>query len=483
MALYHLHLKNISRGKGASAVAAAAYRAGESLWNEAEERASNFAGRRVVRYVEIIAPAGAPAWTQERAVLWNTVEHAEKRRDARLAKEIEVALPRELDPVAKRELVQAFGQALAGFGLVVDVSIHDDGDNHNPHAHLMMTTRRLTAQGFGAKIRGVDAPEFLEQIRRLWAQLANAALDRVGASATIDHRSHAARGISREAGVHRGVDRAERRTKQEARTRAGQMIDQATAAIRAAMQQDAAIRREFPRLAARPDWPPATREPPRDMDGAERAEHRQFWREVDRRHYAEERAAQAPERAPEEPRMPGRREPTREEIERVRDSVRADTMPDMSNTALRQFAAMQERVNQAFAERGVAVENVIDMATLNKELAAFRQTLLDIRMREIDRFDREREEERMLPVPGPDRELVPQGEQETAQQRMLADMQRDVPAGEARAESAAERMLREMAAAERGELPQFPRRDLDREQAQRTLDQQWRREPEEDRER
>ena len=93
MAIYHLHLKNISRGNGRSAVACAAYRAGETLPNEAEERDTRFAGRRDVRFAAIVLPEGAPSWMADRGQLWNAVERAEIRKDARLAKEIEVALP------------------------------------------------------------------------------------------------------------------------------------------------------------------------------------------------------------------------------------------------------------------------------------------------------------------------------------------------------------------------------------------------------
>jgi hypothetical protein len=474
--IYHLHLKNISRRNGASAVAAAAYRAGETLQNDAEERLSKFGGRRSVSYAAIIAPANAPAWTADRARLWNTVERTEKRRDARLAKEIEVALPRELDAPQKRHLVEAFAHGLADFGLVVDVSIHDDGDNHNPHAHLMMTTRQLTAAGFGGKIRGIDSAEFLKKVRALWAQLTNAVLGQAGVRAMVDHRSLADQGIERPAGTHRGIDRAERQRKQEARTRAGRMIDEATRAIRAAMQRDPNVLREFPRLAARADWPPATREPPRDMNGDERAEHRQFWRAVDRRHYLEEQA-RTPERTQDEEIRPGLRDPRAEDIDRVAESVRRDTMPDLSSSALRQLAELQESVNAAWKARGVDTPNLIRTDELNAQLADFRKTLLEMRMRDIDAHERTRAEERLMPEPGPYREAVPAAERATAEERMIEDMRRTPTPEVARAEDAAERMIREMAAARRGETPaRVPAPDRDLERAQKALERQWFRE-------
>jgi len=97
--IFHLHVKNISRADGRSIVAAAAYRAGEALSNEREERVSNFAGRRSVLHSEIITPDDAPEFMRDRSQLWNAVEATERRKDARLAKEIEFALPRELERV------------------------------------------------------------------------------------------------------------------------------------------------------------------------------------------------------------------------------------------------------------------------------------------------------------------------------------------------------------------------------------------------
>lgn len=96
MAIFHLNIKNISRGDGRSIVTAAAYRAGEPLPNEAEERLSDFSERRDFVAAEICLPDDALTWTSDRAKLWTVVEAAEKRKDARLGKEVEFALPREL---------------------------------------------------------------------------------------------------------------------------------------------------------------------------------------------------------------------------------------------------------------------------------------------------------------------------------------------------------------------------------------------------
>lgn len=215
MAIFHLHVKNISRGDGRSAVAAAAYRAGETLPNEIEERDSAFGGRRDVLHAEIVCPVGVPPWMLDRATLWNAVEAAERRKDARLAKEIEAALPRELPPEAWLVVCRTFAAHYAGQGFVADFSIHDDGSAHNPHVHVMLTTRIVTGAGFGGKIRSADGRQFVEDARAVWAELVNAALAKAGLDVSVDPRSHARAGVDRVPTQHRGPDAAERRSRRE----------------------------------------------------------------------------------------------------------------------------------------------------------------------------------------------------------------------------------------------------------------------------
>lgn len=216
MAIFHLHVKNISRGDGRSAVAAAAYRAGETLPNEAEERESNFGGRRSVIHAEILAPAEAPAWMRDRAALWNGAEAMERRKDARLAKEIECSLPRELARGDWIALARDLAAPYVATGLVADLAIHEDGRGVNPHLHLMLTTRPASPAGFSAKkAREADGKAFVTDARARWAQLVNAALAKAGAGGRIDARSHAARGIIQEPGRHQGPDPAARRENRE----------------------------------------------------------------------------------------------------------------------------------------------------------------------------------------------------------------------------------------------------------------------------
>jgi ATP-dependent exoDNAse (exonuclease V) alpha subunit len=210
MATFHLHVKNISRGDGRSAVAAAAYRAGAVLRNDAEERESAFGGKRDVVLAEIRLCKGAPAWMSDRARLWNSVEARERRKDARLAKEIEASLPRELTFPEKTKVVQAFADMYTSAGHVVDVAIHDDGSGHNPHMHMLLTLRAVEGEGFGPKLMEANALSFVTTARARWAELVNAALGKAGAGVQVDHRSLAQQGVERAPTAHRGPNRAER---------------------------------------------------------------------------------------------------------------------------------------------------------------------------------------------------------------------------------------------------------------------------------
>ncbi len=213
MAIYHLNVKNISRGDGRDIVAAAAYRAGEVLPNEAEERLSDFGGRRDVVASEIRLPAGAPEWMANRSSLWNAVEAAEKRKDARLAKEVEFALPLELPRIAWLGIARLMADAYTAQGFVVDMAIHDDGARRNPHVHLLMTTRLVGPDGFGLKIRSADGKQFVTEARKLWERIANDALGKAGLAVAIDSRSYAKRKLDRLPGRHRGPNPEERRAR------------------------------------------------------------------------------------------------------------------------------------------------------------------------------------------------------------------------------------------------------------------------------
>ena len=193
MAIYHLSAKVISRAGGRSSVAAAAYRSGGRLRDERQGREHDYSRKGGVVHSEIIAPANAPDWMRDRDQLWNAVEAVEKRRDAQLAREIELALPRELDRESRLELLRGFVEReFVGRGMIADVAVHEGKarDGHGqPHAHVMLSMRELTGEGFGKKDRSWNAPDLLVGWREAWARDANRALERAGRSERIDHRS------------------------------------------------------------------------------------------------------------------------------------------------------------------------------------------------------------------------------------------------------------------------------------------------------
>ncbi|PEM60355.1 hypothetical protein CN613_28130, partial [Bacillus pseudomycoides] len=101
----------------------------------------------------VLAPENAPEWVYDRQVLWNEVEKSEKRSDSQLAREINVALPKELNYEQQEELVKEFVQDnFVNHGMVADVAIHRDDEN-NPHFHVMLTMRYIDENGFGKKAR------------------------------------------------------------------------------------------------------------------------------------------------------------------------------------------------------------------------------------------------------------------------------------------------------------------------------------------
>lgn len=220
MALYHLHVKNITRtrdgGGKRSAVAVAAYRAGTSLQNDYEDRVSDFRQKQNISHSEIITPLSAPDWMQDREKLWNAVDAQEKRKDSRLAKEVEFSLLKEIP--LKEGIILA--RQMAGFcveqlGAIVDMAVHDDPGN--PHVHLLLTTRLISKEGFGLKNPKFNRKDFILSVRKKWEEIANEALAKVGALERIDRRSHAERGIKQEPGRHRGPDKRERLFKRQKR--------------------------------------------------------------------------------------------------------------------------------------------------------------------------------------------------------------------------------------------------------------------------
>jgi len=187
VAIYHLSVRIVKRSQGQSAVAVAARRSGERLYDRRlglpvrPERG----GRPTVS--QILLPADAPGWLSAREELWNAAEAAEKRRDAQLAREVELALPTELADAQAIALVREFmQQEFVGRGMIADLTIYLGG--HNPYTNAMLTLREVNEQGFGRKVKAWNHRALLIQWREHWAALANEYLGRAGHTVRIDHR-------------------------------------------------------------------------------------------------------------------------------------------------------------------------------------------------------------------------------------------------------------------------------------------------------
>lgn len=211
MAIYHLSIKPISRSTGRSAVAAAAYRAGVALVNERTGCLHDFTKKVGVVASDIILPSGAPAWAADRGALWSAAELAEKRVNAKTAREFEVALPSELSVAQRRQLAHDFARELVNrHGVAADVAIHlpSRRDSINHHAHILLTTRRIGPEGLTEKTRELDdkktGSELTKEWRARWAELCNKHLHKFGHESQIDHRSHAERGLLEEPTTHLG---------------------------------------------------------------------------------------------------------------------------------------------------------------------------------------------------------------------------------------------------------------------------------------
>ena len=233
IAIYHWNIGIVSRGKGKSAVAAAAYRSGEKLTNEWDGMTHDYTRKGGVVHTEIMLPPHAPPSFADRSTLWNSVELYEKAGNAQLAREIDAALPIELSREEQIRLVREYcSSQFVSRGMCVDFVIHDT-DKGNPHCHIMLTMRPLDERGAWAakskkeydldengerirlpsgryKTRKIDLTGWNDKDntflwRRAWADYTNDFLERNGSPERIDHRSNAERGIDEIPTVHMGV--------------------------------------------------------------------------------------------------------------------------------------------------------------------------------------------------------------------------------------------------------------------------------------
>lgn len=233
MAIYHLCIKIISRGKGKSAVAASAYRSGEKIKNEYDGIVHDFTRKGGIAHTEILLPQNAPQEFLDRGILWNSVEKIEKSKNSQLAREIEIALPKELNREKQIELVREYvKENFVKVGMCADIALHDKNDG-NPHAHILLTMRPLNEDTtWGAKskkeyildengekvklkngnyktkkINTVDWNEQdkAEHWRKAWADITNKYLEENSIQEKVDHRSYQRQGIEQIPTIHLGV--------------------------------------------------------------------------------------------------------------------------------------------------------------------------------------------------------------------------------------------------------------------------------------
>ncbi len=233
MAICFVRAKVVSRGGGGSAAAAAAYRSGEKIKDEATGKTHDYTKKQGVDHSEILSPIAATPgneWLTDRSKLWNRVEASEKRYDAQLAREMIIAIPRELDRADQINLVREYVQTtFVARGMIADINLHHL-DGTNPHAHVMLTMRELKIdeQGivsFGNKDRTWNDKKLLENQIKEWEIVANQYLARAGFDNRIDSRSYEEQGISRIPQIHLGKNVTAMR-RQGIPTERGDLYDQ-----------------------------------------------------------------------------------------------------------------------------------------------------------------------------------------------------------------------------------------------------------------
>lgn len=220
VAIYVFKMKTFSRSagsRGSKATSAAAYRAGERIRDERTDTVYDHRRRQDVLHKEIILPAelaargSTPQWGLSRSALWNAAERAETRRNSRVAREFTLALPHELTPAARRQLAQRFAHQLSDrYGTAIDLVIHAPrNDPRNFHAHLLSTTREVTARGLGRKAalelsgterhrRGLARwSQEKTWLRERWAEYTNEALREAHLQVQVSHQGPAIPDLTR----------------------------------------------------------------------------------------------------------------------------------------------------------------------------------------------------------------------------------------------------------------------------------------------
>lgn len=488
----HCHIGNVSSKNEdptqRSAVAAASYQSGETLFSVKKNKdvTAREVGDDEVVFKDIAAPNGAPEWTHDRAQLWNKVEGHSKRKDQRLAKKIEVAFTRDIPAAERLKLLNDFIKPFVNLGCVVDMAIHNDPEDHNPHAHIMLTTFALKGDGFGAKIKDIDQRKFINQARKAWADLTNHYLDKVGSPLQVDHRSYKARGIDAVPTQHRGphqekqtVDYEHNVQPIEAEQPLAESLEMERPEQESDMQSPSQDEKEkYPLLANRDTWPPSERPTP-DMKLAEREELHRYWQDVQLERMEEDRVSEPkaqsleieethllePERSGDQAYHSMDDSASRSELYNIdieMDRAMRDRITRAENDVWKRAVDMKQTPSEkallndmrdASPEMKQAVKDMIISKRLEKVRAednAQRQRLLEkamdptlaMRMKEFARehiapvdyhnVPLSQVAEQELPVPGPDNEPRHPDEMEEAINKMLEDFEDHAEQEEAR---------------------------------------------------
>jgi hypothetical protein len=230
-AYYRLETKLVQRSNGHSAVAAAAYNAGQNILDERTGERHDYSGKQGVYQTAILTPDNSPAWATDRARLWNEAEASERRKDSQTARQFILSFSTALTAEENIALSKQFLQEeFVSKGFVADVAYHDfTGKNaHNPHAHVLIPTRALTYEGFcGFKDRSLNRKEKLAEWREKWAAIQNRYFERQGRSERVDHRSYSDRGLDITPNIHEGkaVSAIRRKIERGERTETTSLID------------------------------------------------------------------------------------------------------------------------------------------------------------------------------------------------------------------------------------------------------------------
>ncbi|MCW2477177.1 MobQ family relaxase [Candidatus Symbiopectobacterium sp. NZEC151] len=190
MAIFHLEFKIVKRSEGMSSCRKAAYHARCRITDDRTGNTYDFSHRTDLFHHQILAPVSAPAHIVESSTaLWNEVERVERQKDGQTARYFDVAIPCELSNQDKIKLVVEYCQKIfVDKGMIADIAFHDL-DSNNPHAHVMLTLKPITADGFGKKERSWNDKKNVNLWRESWSVIANRYLAAAGSNERIDHRS------------------------------------------------------------------------------------------------------------------------------------------------------------------------------------------------------------------------------------------------------------------------------------------------------